>query len=221
MSLKNIRCERDDRVLFEGLSADFEAGDLIQVVGPNGAGKTTLLKIMTGLSSRYEGVVQWQHSGSPDSHIRVPSDEFSAYLLYLGHLTGVNRSLTPLENLEWYFGIHGAKGGAEMSLSKDMLVQSLGSVGLAGYEDFPCYQMSAGQQRRVALARLYLSNAPLWILDEPFTAIDKEGVHDLEERFELHREKGGIVVLTTHQSMQVSDPKVIDLANFSHVTVGG
>lgn len=214
LSLNNIRCERDDRVLFEGLSADFQSGDLIHLVGPNGAGKTTLLKIITGLSTRYEGEVSWQPQQGSASKVSIPSDEYASHILYLGHLTGVNRSLTPLENLQWYIGLHGVKSVTPTTVGRAALLNALALVGLAGYEEFPCYQMSAGQQRRVALARLYLSEAPVWILDEPFTAIDKQGVNELEARFAVHRENGGIVVLTTHQSMHASDPVVIDLADY-------
>lgn len=208
--LDNICCEIDDRVLFSGLSAVFSSGDLVQIVGPNGAGKTTLLRILTGLSSRYTGTLAW------GTHT-IPSYDFFSSLLYLGHHVGVKTSLTPLENLHWYFGINGIKSARRAELHRDEAQQALAKVGLAGYEEVPCHQMSAGQQRRVALARLYLSDAPLWILDEPFTAIDKQGVLELEQRIQQHRENGGIVLLTTHQALSQINPLTIDLGEYSEV----
>ncbi len=210
LSLDNVSCERDDRVLFSGLSATFSSGDLVQVLGPNGAGKTTLLKIITGVSSRYSGNITWQG-------LRVPSFDFTAALLYLGHATGVNTSLTPLENMRWFFGLHGFKSVGHSRVSDAAMLSALAQVGLAGYEEVPCHHMSAGQQRRVALARLYVSESPLWVLDEPFTAIDTQGVAALEQRFEDHRARGGIVVLTTHQSLPSVQPTVIDLAQYVEV----
>ncbi|MFL0802913.1 MAG: cytochrome c biogenesis heme-transporting ATPase CcmA [Agarilytica sp.] len=217
LTLDNISCERDDRVLFSQLSLRFSSGDLVQIVGPNGAGKTTLLKVITGISGRYSGALTWSEttseSRSQNDHA-IPSHDFNASMLYLGHMTGINSSLTPMENLQWYFGLHGAKSDGDVLVSAKDIVAALSEVGLTGYEDFPCYQMSAGQQRRVALARLYISKAPLWVLDEPFTAIDKQGVQALERCINDHRRSGGIVVLTTHQSMHESDPVVIDLADY-------
>ncbi len=230
LTLDNISCERDDRVLFSQLSARFVSGDLVQIVGPNGAGKTTLLKVITGISGRYTGALTWCDSETSlqaedasatqpscsQNNYAIPSYDFNASMLYLGHMTGINSSLTPMENLQWYFGLHGAKNVGDVFVSAKDIFGALAQVGLSGYEDFPCYQMSAGQQRRVALARLYISKAPLWVLDEPFTAIDKQGVQALERCINDHRSSGGIVVLTTHQSMHESDPKVIDLADYQH-----
>lgn len=212
LALHDISCELDDRLLFSGMSATFESGDLVQIVGPNGAGKTTLLKILTGLSHHYQGELCW---GEPGNQVKVPSYEYYCHLLFVGHNPGVKASLTPLENLTWYFGLNGEKGAESEEVSDSQLLEALGNVGLAGYENVPCFQMSAGQQRRVALARLYVSKAPLWILDEPFTAIDKQGVAKLEQRIDAHRNAGGIVVLTTHQSMSHAKPKLFDLADFA------
>ncbi|MFL0809284.1 MAG: cytochrome c biogenesis heme-transporting ATPase CcmA [Agarilytica sp.] len=212
--MKNLSCERDDRVLFAGLSLDASPGALLHVVGPNGAGKTTLLKILCGLSTHYHGQISW-------GDFAIPSYEYLSSLLFLGHQTGVNSSLTPLENLRWFFGLHGRKGAtncsgaaADTDISTAEFIAALNKVNLAGYEDFPCYQMSAGQQRRVALARLFISQAPIWILDEPFTAIDKQGVRELEQRIQNHRDNGGIVILTTHQAMEQLEPQVVDLAEY-------
>lgn len=210
LTIQHLSCERDDRLLFNDMSFQFDAGSLVQIVGPNGAGKTTLLKILCGISTNYQGTITW-------GDFPVPSYEYLSSLLFLGHQTGVNSALTPLENLRWYFGLHGQKGGDADSASvptEGEFIQALEKVNLAGYEDFPCYQMSAGQQRRVALARLFLSHAPVWVLDEPFTAIDTQGVSELEQRIQAHRENGGIILLTTHQSMHQLEPKIVDLADY-------
>ena len=126
---------------------------------------------------------------------RRQRDVFHQQLLYLGHQPGVKSVLTAYENLAFYQSVNG-------TASADAIYQALENVGLLGYEDVTVAQMSAGQQRRVALARLWLSDAPLWILDEPLTAIDKQGVSTLIELFEQHAQQGGMVLLTTHQDLQ-------------------
>lgn len=213
LSLQNVGCEIDDRVLFRSLSAQLNPGEMVQIAGPNGAGKTTLLRIIAGLSSNYAGELAW-------GAYNIPSYEFYCALLYLGHSTGIKSALTPLENLRWYFGLNGLKRSADAAQSHSSMPsdahyrQALVEVGLGGYEDIPCYHMSAGQKRRAALARLYVSCAPLWILDEPLTAIDKAGVLTLERCFHTHLSRGGILVMTSHQDMSAAKPRVIDLADY-------
>lgn len=213
LSLVNLSCERDERLLFAQLNGEFSAGDIIHIAGPNGVGKTTLMRIITGLSSNYEGEVRW--CGEPAN-----SYAFRASLLYHGHSAGVNPSLTPLENLSWYFGLNGLKDlkgmkdGSEQQPSQADFLNALAKVGLAGYGEIPCLHMSAGQQRRVALARLYISKAPLWVLDEPYTAIDKAGVAELEDCISAHAEQGGIVLITTHQASAKLNLKTFDMGQF-------
>ncbi|SMF41043.1 heme exporter protein A [Alteromonadaceae bacterium Bs31] len=194
-------------MLFKCIDQQFHAGDIYQIAGPNGAGKTTLLKIVVGLIPALEGKVQWTFKQQPAAVCES--------LLYFGHQPAVNTSLTATENLRWYFGLNGTKSlDAAQYPSKSAFSAALDKVGLAGYEDVLCFQMSAGQQRRVALARLYLSDAPLWVLDEPFTAIDTRGVAALEQRIGEHANKGGIVLLTSHQALSLPGVKMLDLANF-------
>lgn len=208
LSLVNLSCEREERLIFSGLNAEFYAGDVVHIAGPNGVGKTTLMRIITGLSSHYEGEVKWCGEIARGYN-------FHSCLLYHGHHAGINPSLTPLENLHWYFGINGmALQGNPTSLDKVFLA-ALDKVGLTGYGDIPCLHMSAGQQRRVALARLHISQAPLWVLDEPFTAIDKLGVSQLEERINAHAKQGGLVLLTTHQASALNNLKTLNMANFA------
>jgi heme exporter protein A len=186
----NLSCVRDERTLFSGLSFTIEPGEMVQIEGRNGAGKTSLLRILAGLSSPDAGEVRWQGVST-----RRQRDIFHQQLLYLGHQPGVKSVLTAFENLAFCQSVTG-------KTDADAIYQALENVGLLGYEDVTVAQMSAGQQRRVALARLWLSEAPLWILDEPLTAIDKQGVATLIALFEQHAQQGGMVLLTTHQDLQ-------------------
>lgn len=202
--IDQLSFERDDVPLFENLSAHWSSGDIVQLIGPNGAGKTTLMRILSGLLLPTQGQLRWNDEA-------LNSYAFASNLLYLGHEVGVKATLTPLENLQWYFSLHGPKKGADSEVSKEELERALHSVGLDLYKDTPSYQLSAGQRRRVALARLTISKAALWILDEPFTAIDKAGVEDLEQRIEAHAQNGGIVILSTHQAWKSENLKILDL----------
>ena len=201
LSVEELSCTRDERVLFEDLRFTVSSGELVQIEGHNGAGKTTLLRILAGLGRADEGRVCWL-----DEDIESAREDYHQELLFLGHQTGVKRELTAYENLAYFQSMHLCNEESDLNgepqvSGKDSLWQALAQVGLAGREDVPAGQLSAGQQRRVALARLWLSNHKLWILDEPLTAIDKQGVKVLEGLFLAHAKRGGIVVLTTHQDM--------------------
>ena len=188
---QSLFCERDDRVLFSALDFALHAGDLMQVQGSNGSGKTTLLRILCGLNASYEGELYWRG---------VPIDEdregFLASLLYLGHRVGVNKILTARENLRWSCALHSPVTDADIEAA-------LARVGLTGYADVICRNMSAGQQQRVSLARLLLSPATLWVLDEPFTTLDVHGVKTLESLLAEHVQAGGAVLVTTHHPLAV------------------
>lgn len=190
LTAEQISCQRQNRMLFQKLDFTVLSGQILQVEGPNGAGKTTLLRMVAGLLKPDEGDILWeQHS------IHQLKEDFTRQLLYLGHKPAVKSLLTPYENLQFYYQMqHRHPAG-------DSLWSALEEVSLIGYEDVPVGQLSAGQQRRVNLARLWLSEAPLWVLDEPFTAIDVAGVKRLTERFHQHAEQGGIILFTSHQAM--------------------
>lgn len=202
IELRDFACERDERLLFCGLNVALAAGQVVQILGPNGSGKTSLLRILAGISADYQGEILWRGQA-----LASVAWEFASDLLYLGHLPGIKKSLTPLENLRWYAAIQGDVGDKS-------LLQALADVNLAGYEDTLCYQLSAGQLRRVALARLAFSRAALWILDEPFTALDKKGVTQLETRLANHAAAGGLVLVTSHQDINVPNLQQLDLQDF-------
>jgi heme exporter protein A len=179
--VQGLSLERGGRELFLELSFAIHPGQLVQIDGANGAGKTSLLRILAGLS-------RYGFSGRVERH--TP-------LLYLGHQPAVKALLTPRENLNWHVA-------GQARYNNEQIEGALASVGLYGYEDVPSNTLSAGQHRRVNLARLYLSQCPLWLLDEPFTAIDKTGVAELEKLMLRHVERGGAVVMTSHQVLRIA-----------------
>jgi heme exporter protein A len=188
-------CDRDERPLVVDLNLQVKAGNIYQIEGPNGSGKTTLLRVLCGLSSRYTGELHWRGQALPGNR-----GQYLSELLYIGHSSGVKALLTVRENLRWHAR---AMGGAGAD-SEEQIIVAIERVGLYGYEDVPCFSLSAGQQRRVGLARLFIGQMALWILDEPFTAIDRQGVLELEGWVEQFEAGGGAVVLTTHHPLAIT-----------------
>ena len=171
-----VAIERGDRPLLRGVSLCVESGELWQLVGPNGVGKSSLMRALAGLARLgVEGAIRRQ-----------------AAALFIGHSSALKRALTPLDNLR----LHPA---CDMSVDDQQIARALRSVSLAGYESVPVGALSAGQQRRVALARLLITRARLWFLDEPFTALDTAGCEWLEQQITGHVASGGAVVFTSHQ----------------------
>lgn len=204
LHVKGLSCERDDRMLIRDLAFDLHGGEILQIEGPNGSGKTTLIRILCGLSDDYEGELHWR--GQPRHR---NDDRFRQEHLYFGHLTGIKTSLSPRENLRWILQLKGV-GTSSPALDK-AIETALEKVGLASYEDVPVYALSAGQKRRVALARLQVEPALLWVLDEPFTAIDRKGVAELEALIQQHANRGGSVLLTTHHALDIPGLRKLQL----------
>ena len=189
LHIKSVTCIKQDRCLFADLNFSLNSGQIMQLAGPNGAGKTSLLRIIAGFSVPDEGTVLFQ--GQPISKYY---EEYARELLFIGHKTGVNTQLSAVENVRHWLQINGY-------INEPDLYPILAQLGLVGLEDVPVRMLSAGQQRRVALVRLWLSDAKLWVLDEPFTALDKSGVAFLQQRFTEHLQSGGAILLTTHQDL--------------------
>ncbi|MEE4252122.1 MAG: cytochrome c biogenesis heme-transporting ATPase CcmA [Alcanivoracaceae bacterium] len=192
-------CERDDRVLFDGLSFAARAGEIWQVAGPNGAGKTTLMRIIAGLHGDFSGRVDWPAA-------RAAGEDPREQLLTIGHRPGLRVELTPLENLSWWLALH------QCDLDPDKAEQVLARLGLAGYETVPVAQMSAGQTRRVALSMLWLVDKSVWLLDEPFTALDVDGVALIETRLHQLAGAGALVLYSSHHRVN-GDARQIRLGN--------
>jgi len=195
LDIQGLSFARDHRDLARDLAFSLSPGDILRVEGPNGSGKTTLLRILAGLFTDYHGELCYRGQplrGSGRHTMRSESH-------FLGHQSALKLSLTALENLQWLAALNATR------VSAGAIEAALNRVGLRGYEDVPCRQLSAGQQRRVALARLFLVPASLWLLDEPFTALDRQAVAKLEGWIADFAAEGGVVVLTTHHALRDMD----------------
>ena len=199
LKAEHLFCERDNRILFEDLNFAAHRGQVIQIKGSNGSGKTTLLRILCGLNEGFRGSLTWFNKPIQDHWEEVHSS-----LIYMGHRVGVNKILTPVENLRWSVGL-------STSVTDEQINDALGDMGLRGFEDSQCFTLSAGQQQRVSLSRLLLSDGLLWVLDEPFTTLDQEGVKLLERLLSQHAKKGGVVLVTTHHELFVPNLTVLEL----------
>lgn len=197
LNIHNLSCQRGYNQLFSGLSFKVNAGDILRIAGTNGSGKTSLLKILAGLNMAEEGSI------ALDQYL-VKSDEYQTEVFYLGHLSALSAELSCIENLEFLTGLN-------KSIDQQLLVQALEQVGLKGYEDEYCAKLSAGQKRRVILAGLFISSAKIWLLDEPFTALDPQGVKIVEDCINKHCAQGGLCLFTTHQDSALPNQKVLAL----------
>jgi heme exporter protein A len=186
-----LACQRGERTLFRGLAFTLGAGDCLHVAGENGAGKTSLLRLLCGLLVPAAGSVRWD-----GTDIRKLREEFWSTLAYIGHANGIKDELTALENVRFGNAIAGRDGSDEHARA------ALATLGLAGQGERPARALSQGQRRRVALARLCGAQAArLWVLDEPFAALDARGVAVLQELIAGQLARGGCVVFTTHQEV--------------------
>lgn len=192
LSAVDLACVRGDRRLFSDLSFTLEAGMCLQVEGGNGAGKTSLLRLLCGLSPPAEGEIRWQ-----GRNITTLGDAYRRKGLYLGHHNAIKEDLSALENLQSSAALAGTR------LNESTAFDLLQRAGLKGREELAVRHLSQGQKRRVALARLLWSPAPLWILDEPFVALDVAAVDWLANIIGAHLSQGGMAVLTSHQEVRI------------------
>ena len=201
LSAHGLTCVRGDRPLFTGVDLAVGAGEWLHVRGANGSGKTSLLRLLAGLSPPEAGEVRWQ--GEP---IARDAQDYRRALLFLGHHAAVKDELTAAENLRLAAQLD------DFEVSPAEVQHALHRFGLKGREDLPVRFLSAGQKRRVLLARLMTRKAKLWVLDEPFTALDTRAVEMLGALAGEHLAQGGMAVITSHQSVPLGGGKVLELS---------
>lgn len=187
---EGLQCIRNDMVLFDDLNLSLASGEMMQLIGPNGSGKTSLLRIICGLAQATEGVVYWNDVSVTDS------DEYVHQVNYVGHQNGIKAELTAAENLAFSIALYNTQEGATPE-------QALKEFGLYGYEDTPVAKLSSGQKRRVALSRLLLTKAHLWILDEPYTSVDTEGRRFIASVIARHLHNGGMLIMVSHEPVEI------------------
>ena len=196
LSVTNLSVVKRDRLLFENLNFAVEQGGLLYVKGQNGAGKTSMLRVLAGLVAADSGQVYFYQQKIQDCR-----ENYHQNLVYFGHKLGINLTLSAVENLQYWCKQH------QVVISVDTIFSTLAQLNLVGLEDIPVANLSAGQQRRVALARFWFKqNAKLWILDEPFTALDTQGIALLSQQITKFLGGGGAVVMTSHQQLTLDYP---------------
>jgi heme exporter protein A len=200
LEVVDLACERGDLRLFTGLNFELISGESMQVQGANGAGKTTLLRTLCGFIQPVAGLVKWN-----GQDISEWDDRFHAQMCYLGHLNAIKDELSALENLQMSAGLAGFK------VSEQEAINALRRMGLRRKEHLPVRVLSQGQRRRVALSRLLIGDAKLWILDEPLTALDVGAVALMQELIGEHLSNGGMTIFTTHQPLQVAGVQTREL----------
>jgi len=195
--INNLNCQRGYNQLFADLSFQVNSGDILRITGANGSGKTSLLKMLAGISGRENGEIGFGGFG-------VGSDEYQSEVFYLGHQAALSGELSSIENLEFLSSLN-------RSSDQQQLLNALTEIGLDGYENEYCANLSAGQKRRVILAGLFVSKAKIWLLDEPFTALDPVGVKIVESRISQHCNDGGLCLFTTHQDSALANQRELSL----------
>jgi heme exporter protein A len=200
----DLYCVRSERLVFAGLGFELTPAGALILVGPNGSGKSSLLRVMAGLLKPASGQLCW--NGEP---VSVDIDAHNARLHYVGHQDAVKPVLSVAENLAFWARLMGG--------NDETVANGLETFGISHLADIPGRFLSAGQRRRVNLARLVAARAPLWLLDEPTTALDVQAIASLEAAISEHRQSGGMVVLATHAEIAADDPTVLDLARFQAV----
>jgi heme exporter protein A len=193
----DLCCQRGYNQLFSDLSFEVSSTNILRITGTNGSGKTSLLKILAGLNTSEHGTVSL-------NEFDVNSNEYQQQIFYLGHSQALSSELSVIENLEFLLSLN-------KPIDKERLNVAIDRIGLKGYRDEYCSKLSAGQKRRVILAGLFISSAKVWLLDEPFTALDGDGIKIVENIIQKHCDDGGMCLFTTHQDSSLSGQKVLAL----------
>ncbi len=192
LTANNLTCVRGDRVLFRNTQLQLNNGGLLYVLGENGSGKSSLLKVISGLLYSQEGEVLWNGKS-----IRRDKEEYQSNLVYIGHQNGLKDDLTALENLMFIARL------ANKDIKDGDALGALDAIGIKRCANLPVRVLSQGQKRRVALARLWITNSRLWVLDEPFAALDSFSIDSMASRIGEHLIGGGMAVITTHQHIEL------------------
>lgn len=204
LHVSNLGCIRGERVLFKNLSFELSSGKLLFVQGENGSGKTTLLRTLCGLSMPAVGDVLWNQQ-----NIKSLAEDYYGQVLYIGHLAGIKDDLSAVENIQFSLSLSG------YTVNRLQVIAALDILGVARCADLPTRVLSQGQKRRVALAQLWLQDnpelTPMWILDEPFTALDINMIKKLEQHIEKYVKSGGMVIFTSHQKPSFKPSLMQDL----------
>ncbi len=205
LRISNLACMRGERILFKNLSFTLASGQLLYVQGENGSGKTTLLRTLCGLSQPIAGEITWNNLA-----IKTLAEDYYGQTLYIGHLASIKDDLTVLENIEFSVVLSG------YSVPRAQIISALEQLGVALCAELPTRVLSQGQKRRIALAQLWLQSSPmqtpLWVLDEPFTALDSNIITTLTKHIEAYVNEGGTVIFTSHQTPAFSPSLVQALA---------
>lgn len=195
--VNNLSCQRGYKLLYENLSFELNSGEVLKVSGPNGSGKTSLMKILAGLSSFETGSIDYDDT-------KINSERYNLDFLYLGHLAALSPELSCLENLKYTMRL----GNDNLDLD---FSDALKKVGLEKFENELVGKLSAGQKKRIALSLLFITQSKVWLLDEPFSALDSKAIKIIETKVEDHCNSGGICILTTHQECNIKNMKEISL----------
>lgn len=201
---QDLTCVRGERIVFAGLGFTLGAGGALLLKGPNGSGKSSLLRLMAGLLRPASGALAWDGEAvwsDPDGH--------RGRLHYVGHLDAVKPAFTVAENLAFWCGLHSGRSSA------DAVGAALETFAIAHLADLPGRYLSAGQKRRVNLARVVAAAAPLWLLDEPATALDEDAVTRLEGAIAKHRAAGGMAAVSTHAGLGLDGAELVELGRFA------
>jgi|TARA_X000000950_G_scaffold287766_1_gene401514 heme exporter protein A len=202
LRVENLAFERNERTIFSGVNFFVSEGELLLLQGRNGCGKSTLLRILTSLIKPQQGLVS-----TYGENIYADRHKYLSNIIFIGHQLALKLALSPLDNLYWT---------ASSTRERQHIFEAMDEMGLSSVSGLPCYRLSAGQLKRVALTRLILSDAKLWLLDEPFSSLDLSGVSIIEKLIERHLKQNGSVLMTGHQDLRLSNIRKIDMTIWCH-----